>query len=190
MAEEKSPYGSYDDQAAQDGPKHRKEEAADTGDAATNETLDSLKAAGASAFGLAKDFTNRFREDRSEQSKAQETEETVADAVGEEKKESFFDRASGFAKDITGSVRRAAEETRESESYSDAKEKVGSAFGVVREEATDAVNTVKERMNERKENKAEQDSVNDSAASKGDDVADPTAEVIEGEVISTDEDNK
>ena len=27
MAEEKSPYGSYDDQAAQDGPKHRKEEA-------------------------------------------------------------------------------------------------------------------------------------------------------------------
>lgn len=186
MAEEKSPYDSYDESVESNG-KHRKEEA--TSDAGANETLDSLKAAGASAFSVAKDFTSRFREDRSEQSQADESQNFVGEEAGE-KKQSFFDRAADFAKDITGSARRAAEETRGSESFTDAKEKVGSAFGVVREEATDAVNNVKERINERKEAKATQDSTPESPVSKGDDVADPTAEVVEGEVVSTDEDKK
>ena len=48
-------------------------------------------------------------------------------------------------------------------------------------------------MNERKEAKDANNAGNvasDKPASKGDDVADPHAEVVEGEVISTEDDNK
>lgn len=193
MAEEKSPYDSYDDatnaaNAADDADsaKHRKDGEADSG---ANETLESLKAAGSSAFGLAKEFTNRFREDRAAQSEVSDAADPT-DGTESGKKGSFFDRATEFAKNVSGSVRRAAEETRETETYSDAKEKAGSAFGVVREEASDAVNTVKDRMNERKEAKAAENGAEEKPVTKGDDVADPTAEVVDGEVISSEDDTK
>src|SRR5699024_7206017 len=89
-------------------------------------------------------------------------------------------RSTDFAKDIGGSVRRAAEGTRDTEAFSEAKEKAGSAFGVVREEASDAVNNVKSRINERRDEKSVDDA-QDTKPQKGDDVADPTAEVVEGE---------
>lgn len=111
MAEEKSPYDSYDDatnaaNAADDadGAKHRKDGEADDG---ANETLESLKAAGSSAFGLAKEFTNRFREDRAAQSEVSDAADPT-DGTESGKKGSFFDRATEFAKDVSGSVRRAA----------------------------------------------------------------------------------
>ena len=196
MAEEKSPYDSYDEaaQAAHnadgiddaDGPKHRKDGEEDAG---ANETLESLKAAGTSAFGLAKEFTNRFREDRAAQSEVSDAADPTSGAESG-KKGSFFDRATDFAKDISSSARRAAEDVRETEAFTDAKEKAGSAFGVVREEASGAVNNVKDRMNERKEAKSADSTADDKLGAQGDDVADPHADVIEGEVISTEEDNK
>ena len=187
MADPTSPYDSYDDAVNADrdaeGAKHRKDEDTEAG---ANETLESLKAAGTSALGVAKEFTNRFREDRAANADGNETLESV-ESPGEEKKGSFFDRATDFAKDIGGSVRRAAEGTRDTETFSEAKEKAGSAFGVVREEASDAVNNVKSRINERRDAKSVDDA-QDTKPQKGDDVADPTAEVVEGEVISSDND--
>lgn len=184
MAEDKSPYDSYDDAVDPaedaDGAKHRKDEASDAG---ANETLESLKAAGTSAFGVAKEFTNRFREDRATHSDDSATPPSP-EASEDGKKGSFIDRATDFAKDIGGSVRRAAEETRDTETFTDAKEKAGSAFGVVREEATDAVQNVKSRINERKGAKSD----GNKPVDKGDDVADPTADIVDGEVISSEDD--
>lgn len=123
MADPTSPYDSYDDAVNADrdaeGAKHRKDEDTEAG---ANETLESLKAAGTSALGVAKEFTNRFREDRAANADGNETPESV-ESPGEEKKGSFFDRATDFAKDIGGSVRRAAEGTRDTEAFSEAKEK-------------------------------------------------------------------
>lgn len=187
MSDAQSPYESYDDavnaERDAEGAKHRKDEGSDAG---VNETLESLKAAGTSAFGVAKEFTNRFREDRAAHADSKEEADSTA-AADDSKKGSFFDRATDLAKDIGGSVRRAAEETRDTEAFNEAKEKAGSAFGVVREEAAGAVNSVKSRINERRDAKSEED-VDGVKPSKGDEVADPTAEVVEGEVISSDND--
>src|SRR5690625_3337347 len=111
MADPTSPDDSYDDAVNADrdaeGAKHRKDEDTDAG---ANETLESLKAAGMSAHGVEMEFTNRFREDRAENADGNETPESV-ETLREQKKGSVFDRATHLAKDIGGSVRRAAEGT-------------------------------------------------------------------------------
>lgn len=45
-------------------------------------------------------------------------------------------------------------------------------------------------MNERKEAKAAENGAEEKPVTKGDDVADPTAEVVDGEVISSEDDTK
>src|SRR5699024_10477004 len=107
MTEDTSPYDSYEETVnpAEDSDvvKHPTDEASDAG---ANETLESLKAAGTSAFGVAKEFTNRFREDRATHSDDSATPPSP-EASEDGKKGSFIDRATDFAKDIGGSVRRA-----------------------------------------------------------------------------------
>src|SRR5699024_4656648 len=100
MAEDKSPYDSYDDaeDPAEDADraKHHNDEASE---AVANDTLESLKAAGTSEFGVAKYYTNRLREDRathSDDSPSLSSPETSEDG----KKGSFIDRVTVFAKDI------------------------------------------------------------------------------------------
>ncbi|MDY3127272.1 MAG: CGLAU_01105 family protein [Corynebacterium sp.] len=155
----------------------------------TNDTLETLKAAGKSALDLAKDFTERFREDRETKSAAADSATASAHGftgespAGAKESGSFIDKATEIAKDLGGSVRRAAEGTRDSAEFGNAKENLGAAFAVAKEEATEAVKNLKGRVDEYK-GKA---TTGNAQAPDTDTVADPSAAIVDGEVINDSE---
>ena len=137
-----------------------------------------IKEAGASAMGVAKEFTDRFREDRT-------THAADKPEVGEDA--SLVDKAKAAAKDYGGSLRRAVEGTKDSESFNAAKDNFGQAYNATKDGVNEAVNTAQER---RRANGATAEPESTGKHAKGaDSVADPTQDIIDGEVIST-EDNQ
>ena len=95
--------------------------------------FDSLKEAGASALNTAKDFGGRLQEERENQG-AQ-----GAGAQGPQgDKDGMLDKATNTAKQWGASIKKAAEETRDSEAFSEAKDKFADAYQETREGVKDA----------------------------------------------------
>ena len=134
--------------------------------------FDSLKEAGASALNTAKDFGGRLQEERENQG----TQGAGAqDSQGE--KDGMLDKATTTAKQWGASIKKAAEETRDSEAFSEAKDKFADAYQETREGVKDAYDYAQERVNEKKNAPKN----GNSAAAESDD------NIIDGEVIDTDE---
>ncbi|MDY5841068.1 MAG: CGLAU_01105 family protein [Corynebacterium camporealensis] len=158
-----------------------------TGNNNDNKVFDSIKNAGASAFSVAKDFSNRLKEDRATKSDAAGAESATQEAAdqaaqnAEDGKESFIDRATGVAKDWGDSIKRAADGTRESDTFTEAKDKIGAAYQESRSAVGDAVDKAKERRAEK----------NSATAGAGDNIKDDRAadDIIEGEVVEGGEHN-
>lgn len=152
-----------------------------------NKVFDSIKNAGASAFEVAKDFSGRLKEDRATKADAAGADSATQEAAdqaaknAEDGKESFIDRATGVAKDWGESIKRAADGTRESETFSEAKGKIGAAYQESRTAVGEAVDKAKERRAEK----------NSATAGAGDNIKDDRAadDIIEGEVVEGGEHN-
>ncbi|MDK8679734.1 CGLAU_01105 family protein [Corynebacterium accolens] len=129
--------------------------------------FDSLKEAGASALNTAKDFGGRLQEER----------ENQGAQVSQGDKDGMLDKATTTAKQWGASIKKAAEETRESEAFSEAKDKFADAYQETREGVKDAYGYAQERVNEKK-----------NAPRNGNSAtADKDDNIIDGEVIDTDE---
>lgn len=131
--------------------------------------FDSLKEAGASALNTAKDFGGRLQEERENQGAG------AQDPLGD--KDGMLDKATTTAKQWGASIKKAAEETRDSEAFSEAKDKFADAYQETREGVKDAYGYAQERVNEKKN---APENGNSAAADKDDNI-------IDGEVIDTDE---
>lgn len=131
--------------------------------------FDSLKEAGASALNTAKDFGGRLQEERENQGAG------AQDPLGD--KDGMLDKATTTAKQWGASIKKAAEETRDSEAFSAAKDKFADAYQETREGVKDAYDYAQERVNEKKNAPKN----GNSAAAESDD------NIIDGEVIDTDE---
>lgn len=118
-----------------------------------------LKGAGLSARDVVEEFATRFREDR-----AATTPSTAANYGTTEQTGNLVDRATEFVKDMAGSVSRAAEATRATPAFTDAKDKIGTAF-------TEAKSTVEEKVKKK-------DAPNTTPPQDND--------IIDGEVINPD----
>lgn len=129
--------------------------------------LESLKTAGASAVDVAKNFGENFKEEREAKKDGQAAEATQSEDS------SLLNKVTNIAKSYGGTVLSAAESTRSSEAFSEAKEKISEALSETKDGVSEAVSTAKERREASKEAK-------DSSSSNGPDI-------IEGEVISTDD---
>lgn len=129
--------------------------------------FDSLKEAGASALNTAKDFGGRLQEERENQG--------AQGPQGEN--DGMLDKATTTAKQWGASIKKAAEETRDSEAFSEAKDKFADAYQETREGVKDAYDYAQERVNEKKNAPK---NGNSAAADKDDNI-------IDGEVIDTDE---
>lgn len=134
--------------------------------------FDSLKEAGASALNTAKDFGGRLQEERENQG-AQGA--GAQDPQGD--KDGMLDKATTTANQWGASIKKAAEETRDSEAFSEAKDKFADAYQETREGVKDAYGYAQERVNEKKNAPK---NGNSAAADKDDNI-------IDGEVIDTDE---
>ena len=95
--------------------------------------FDSLKEAGASALNTAKDFGGRLQEERENQGA-----QGAGAQVSQGDKEGMLDKATTTAKQWGASIKKAAEETRESEAFSEAKGKFADAYQETREGVKDA----------------------------------------------------
>ncbi|MER0070793.1 CGLAU_01105 family protein [Corynebacterium sp. KPL2850] len=134
--------------------------------------FNSLKEAGASALNTAKDFGGRLQEERENQG-AQ-----GAGAQGPQgENDGMLDKATTTAKQWGASIKKAAEETRDSEAFSEAKDKFADAYKETSEGVKDAYDYAQERVNEKKNAPKN----GNSAAAESDD------NIIDGEVIDTDE---
>ncbi|WP_411702833.1 CGLAU_01105 family protein [Corynebacterium sp. LaCa142] len=133
--------------------------------------FDSLKEAGASALNTAKDFGGRLQEERENQGVRGAG---AQGPLGE--KDGMLDKATNTAKQWGASIKKAAEETRDSEAFSAAKDKFADAYQETREGVKDAYGYAQERVNEKNAPK----NGNSAAADKDDNI-------IDGEVIDTDE---
>ncbi|MDK4295371.1 CGLAU_01105 family protein [Corynebacterium accolens] len=134
--------------------------------------FDSLKEAGASALNTAKDFGGRLQEERENQGVQ------GAGAQGPQgENDGMLDKATTTAKQWGASIKKAAEETRDSEAFSEAKDKFADAYQETREGVKDAYDYAQERVNEKKNAPK---NGNSAAADKDDNI-------IDGEVIDTDE---
>lgn len=134
--------------------------------------FDSLKEAGASALNTAKDFGGRLQEERENQG-VQGT--GAQDPQGD--KGGMLDKATTTAKQWGASIKKVAEETRDSEAFSEAKDKFADAYKETREGVKDAYDYAQERVNEKK-----------NAPKNGNSAAAGTDDnIIDGEVIDTDE---
>ena len=129
--------------------------------------FDSLKEAGASALNTAKDFGGRLQEER----------ENQGAQAPQGDKDGMLDKATTTAKQWGASIKKAAEETRDSEAFSEAKDKFADAYQETREGVKDAYDYAQERVNEKKNAPK---NGNSAAADKDDNI-------IDGEVIDTDE---
>lgn len=89
----------------------------------------------------------------------------------------MLDKATTTAKQWGASIKKAAEETRDSEAFSEAKDKFADAYKETREGVKDAYDYAQERVNEKKNAPK---NGNSAAADKDDNI-------IDGEVIDTDE---
>ncbi|MBK4137101.1 hypothetical protein GWO52_01120 [Corynebacterium macginleyi] len=139
--------------------------------------FDSLKEAGASALNTAKDFGGRLQEERENQG-LQGVRAQGADAQASQgDNDGMLDKATNTAKRWGASIKKAAEETRESEAFSETKDKFADAYRKTREGVKDAYDYAQKRVNEK--NNAPQNG-NSAAADKDDNI-------IDGEVIDTDE---
>lgn len=134
--------------------------------------FNSLKEAGASALNTAKDFGGRLQEERENQGA-----QGAGAQVSQGDKEGMLDKATTTAKQWGASIKKAAEETRESEAFSEAKGKFADAYQETREGVKDACGYAQERVNEKKNAPK---NGNSAAADKDDNI-------IDGEVIDTDE---
>ena len=134
--------------------------------------FDSLKEAGASALNTAKDFGGRLQEERENQG----AQGTGAQAPQGDK-DGMLDKATNTAKQWGASIKKAAEETRDSEAFSAAKDKFADAYQETREGVKEAYDYAQERVNEKKNAPK---NGNSAAADKDDNI-------IDGEVIDTDE---
>ncbi|KKO80474.1 hypothetical protein WU87_04725 [Corynebacterium minutissimum] len=147
--------------------------------------FDSIKNAGSSAFGVAKDFGGRFKEERQNQAQSAQADRIAraADEAGmgdgTAKEESFLDRVTSTAKNIGESVSSAARETRNSESFEKAREDFTTAFNETREGVQGAINNAKEQRAEGKHAQQPQEpqSPRNPYAQK------PNDDVIDGEVV-------
>ncbi|WP_234461327.1 CGLAU_01105 family protein [Corynebacterium macginleyi] len=90
--------------------------------------FDSLKEAGASALNTAKDFGGRLQEERDNQG-LQGARAQGADAQASQgDNDGMLDKATNTAKRWGASIKKAAEETRESEAFSETKDKFADAY--------------------------------------------------------------
>ena len=145
--------------------------------------FDSLKEAGASALNTAKDFGGRLQEERENQGAG------AQDPLGD--KDGMLDKATTTAKQWGASIKKAAEETRDSEAFSEAKDKFADAYQETREGVKDAYgyaqesrglgDVYKRQAQERVNEKKNAPKNGNSAAADKDD------NIIDGEVIDTDE---
>ena len=135
--------------------------------------FDSLKDAGSAAFEVAKDFGGRLQEERTQHAHGAETESPY----GNTGKDGLVDKATTTAKEFGASLKKAADGTRESASFADAKGKFTTAYNETREGVMDAYNSAQARRAEKKN--ASRPGQN-SAPSQGDNI-------IDGEVIDTDD---
>lgn len=108
-------------------------------------------------------------------------------AAGQHAKESsLFNRATEMFKDVSDSVRRAADQTKESPRFGEAKDKFSKAYSSTREGVNEAVTTAKERRNAAKANKATKSAADMPSATGGDESSHKTqSDIIEGEIVST-----
>ena len=134
--------------------------------------FDSLKEAGASALNTAKDFGGRLQEERENQG----AQGTGAQAPQGDK-DGMLDKGTNGGKQWGESSKKGAEETRDSEAFSAAKDKFADAYQETREGVKDAYGYAQERVNEKKNAPK---NGNSAAADKDDNI-------IDGEVIDTDE---
>lgn len=154
------------------------------------EPLESLKTAGASAAGVAKEFSQRLREDR-EVSKAEAagfasaTQATGAETKGDA---SILDKVTAVAKDLGGSVKRAAEATAQTPQYAEAKERIGEAAKTTKVGVTEAYGTAKANREAKKASKggAATGTATGTAGATGSETPGKT-DIIDGEVISTED---
>ncbi|WP_312714869.1 CGLAU_01105 family protein [Corynebacterium flavescens] len=148
---------------------------------------DSLKEAGSSAFEVAKEFGGHLKADRAKQAE----DEPAGEGTGNSS-DNVFDKVSSTAKDLGATLKAAAEATRTSEAFADAKGKINTAYNETREGVSEAYKSAKERS-QRAEGNATPDgpsaktgnpSKTDGTAADGS--ASPVEEILEGEVIETD----
>ncbi|MDV2421218.1 CGLAU_01105 family protein [Corynebacterium tuberculostearicum] len=132
--------------------------------------FDSLKDAGSAAFEVAKDFGGRLQEERTQHAQAHSP-------YGATGKDGLVDKATTTAKEFGASLKKAADGTRESASFADAKGKFTTAYQETRGGVMDAYNSAQARRAEKKN--APRPGQN-SAPSQGDNI-------IDGEVIDTDD---
>lgn len=95
--------------------------------------FDSLKEAGASALNTAKDFGGRLQEERENQGA-----QGAGAQAPQGDKDGMLDKATTTAKQWGASIKKAAEETRDSEAFSEAKDKFADAYKETREGVKDA----------------------------------------------------
>ena len=135
--------------------------------------FDSLKDAGSAAFEVAKDFGGRLQEERTQHAHGAQ----AYSPYGATGKDGLVDKATATAKEFGASLKKAADGTRESASFADAKGKFSTAYQETRGGVMDAYNSAQARRAEKK-NAARPGQ--DSAPSQGDNI-------IDGEVIDTDD---
>ncbi|MDO5031912.1 CGLAU_01105 family protein [Corynebacterium sp.] len=151
--------------------------------------FDSIKNAGASALDVAKDFGDRFKEERQNQAQSAQADRIVRNNGGAEKEESLLDRISATAKNLGDSVSAAAEGTRKSEAFDKARADFNSAVAESREGMQEAVNSAKERANQRKEGAESPQGTTAAQTPQAPNPYQPKAEeapIIDGEVVSED----
>ena len=135
--------------------------------------FDSLKDAGSAAFEVAKDFGGRLQEEHTQHANGAQAESPY----GNTGKDGLVDKAATTAKEFGASLKKAADGTRESASFADAKGKFTTAYQETRGGVMDAYNSAQARRAEKK-----------NAARPGQDSA-PSQDdnIIDGEVIDTDD---
>ena len=135
--------------------------------------FDSLKDAGSAAFEVAKDFGGRLQEERAQHAQGAQAQSPY----GSTGKDGLVDKATTTAKEFGASLKKAADGTRESASFADAKGKFTTAYQETRGGVMDAYNSAQARRAE--EQNAPRPGQK-SAPSQGD-------PLLDGEVIATDD---
>ena len=162
---------------------------------------ESLKQAGISARDGIDEFATRFQEDRKATTPAAAYSGASNESTG-----NFVERTTELVRDVAGSVKRAADGTKQTPAFTEAKEKFSTAFtetkqgvaasfseakGTAQQKAEEAKVTAKQKAEQAKG--TAQQKAEDFKSSKSSDAANPTTpnenkgDIIDGEVMSSDE---
>lgn len=140
---------------------------------------ESLKQAGISARDVIDEFATRFQEDRKATTPAAAYSGASNESTG-----NFVERTTELVRDVAGSVKRAADGTKQTPAFTEAKEKFSTAFTETKQGVaasfSEAKGTAQQKAEDLKNSRnSDASNPNTPSENKGD--------IIDGEVISSDE---